>query len=270
MQRSAFESFHPWVIFGYLAAVLAVTMSTMHPVMIVTSFVISLVYSLFLCGRVVWKRSVMTGLGVAVFTMGILPLFRHNGATPLFYINDMAVTRENILFGGMMTLLLLAVLQWFYVWNELFGAEKIMVSDRAFLPCCFAGNHDDTSIPAVIGAQNGSDSCRGARDGIREQCASAALGAFVVVVRGFDRDIDSDGNERLWDRQEIFVSFVSLSEAGCSHARGFCRSYGCYYRPVSSSESILPVLSGDPICTAWSDVFAAGWFWIAGNAATCI
>lgn len=88
MQRSAFESFHPWVIFGYLAAVLAVTMSTMHPVMIVTSFVISLVYSLFLCGRVVWKRSVMTGLGVAVFTMGILPLFRHNGATPLFYINE--------------------------------------------------------------------------------------------------------------------------------------------------------------------------------------
>ena len=60
MQRSAFESFHPWVIFGYLAAVLAVTMSTMHPVMIVTSFVISLVYSLFLCGRVVWKR---TGCG---------------------------------------------------------------------------------------------------------------------------------------------------------------------------------------------------------------
>ena len=54
MQMSAFESFHPWVIFGYLAAVLAVTMSTMHPVMIVTSFVISLVYSLFLCGRVVW------------------------------------------------------------------------------------------------------------------------------------------------------------------------------------------------------------------------
>ena len=85
MQRSAFESFHPWVIFGYLAAVLAVTMSTMHPVMIVTSFVISLVYSLFLCGRGVWKRSVMTGLGVAVFTMGILPLFRHNGATPLFH-----------------------------------------------------------------------------------------------------------------------------------------------------------------------------------------
>lgn len=270
MQRSAFESFHPWVIFGYLAAVLAVTMSTMHPVMIVTSFVISLVYSLFLCGRVVWKRSVMTGLGVAVFTMGILPLFRHNGATPLFYINDMAVTRENILFGGMMTLLLLAVLQWFYVWNELFGAEKIMYLIGRFFPAVSLVITMTLRYLPLL--ERRMDQIRAGERGMgsREQCASAALGAFVVVVRGFDRDIDSDGNERLWDRQEIFVSFVSLSEAGCSHARGFCRSYGCYYRPVSSSESILPVLSGDPICTAWSDVFAAGWFWIAGNAATCI
>lgn len=65
-----------------------------------------------------------------------------------------------------------------------------------------------------------------------------------MVVRGFDRDIDSDGNERLWDRQEIFVSFVSLSEAGCSHARGFAgltaviigqflrQKASCQYYPV--------------------------------------
>ena len=44
------------------------------------------------------------------------------------------MTRENILFGGMMTLLLLAVLQWFYVWNELFGAEKIMYLIGRFFP----------------------------------------------------------------------------------------------------------------------------------------
>lgn len=134
MQRSAFESFHPWVIVGYLAVVLVVTMSTMHPVMIGTTFVLSLAYSLFLCGRIVWKRTVIAGIPVAAFTMGILPLFRHNGATPLFYINDMAVTKENIIFGGMMTLLLLTVLQWFYVWNELLGADKIMYLIGRFLP----------------------------------------------------------------------------------------------------------------------------------------
>ncbi|MCH5266901.1 MAG: hypothetical protein J1E62_01045 [Lachnospiraceae bacterium] len=126
MQRSVFETYHPWVVFGYLVAVLIVTMSGMHPGMIFTSFAVSFVYSLFLYGKTIWKRSLFVGIPVAVFAMGILPLFRHNGVTPLFYINDMAVTLESIIFGGMMTLLLLAVLQWFYVWNALLGQEKLL------------------------------------------------------------------------------------------------------------------------------------------------
>lgn len=126
MQKSGFASCHPWVVLLYLIAVLIVTMSGMHPVMIVTSFCISLAYSFFVCGKTVWKRTLFVGVFVAVFAMGILPLFRHNGVTPLFYMNDMAVTFESIFFGGMMTLLLLAVLQWFFVWNELLGQEKLM------------------------------------------------------------------------------------------------------------------------------------------------
>lgn len=126
MQRSVFETYHPWVVFGYLVAVLIVTMSGMHPGMIFTSFLLSLGYSFFLYGKNIWKRSALVGIPVAVFAMGILPLFRHNGATPLFYVNDRAVTLESIIFGGMMTLLLLAVLQWFYVWNALLGQEKLL------------------------------------------------------------------------------------------------------------------------------------------------
>ena len=94
---------------------------------------------------------------MAVFTMGILPLFRHNGATPLFYINDMAVTRENILFGGMMTLLLLAVLQWFYVWNELFGAEKIMYLIGRFFPAVslsYSPNYIKCFLPTSCADRN--------------------------------------------------------------------------------------------------------------------
>ena len=126
MRKSVFEANHPWVVFGYLVTVLFVTMSGMHPGMIGVSFTISLFYSLFLCGKNIWKRSLFVGIPVAVFTMGILPLFRHHGATPLFYVNDMAVTMESIVFGGMMTLLLLAVLQWFYIWNVLVGQEKLL------------------------------------------------------------------------------------------------------------------------------------------------
>ena len=261
MQRSAFESFHPWVIFGYLAVVLAVTMSTMHPVMIVTSFVISLVYSLFLCGRVVWKRSVMTGLGVAVFTMGILPLFRHNGATPLFYINDMAVTRENILFGGMMTLLLLAVLQWFYVWNELFGADKIMYLIGRFFPAVsLVITMTLRSLPLL---ERRMDQIRAGERG---------MGSGNSVFRRLSVLLSWSLEDSIETSTAMETRGYGIGRGSSFHlfARGFYRSYGCYYRTASSSESILPVLSGNPVCTAWSDVFAAWQFWIAGNAATCI
>lgn len=133
MQKSEFESCHPWVVFVYLMAVLLVTMSGMHPVMILLSFGISLAYSFFVCGIGIGKRSLFIGLFVGIFAMGILPLFRHNGVSPLFYINDMAVTMESVFFGGMMTLLLLAVVQWFYIWNVLFAQEKLLyLVGRAF------------------------------------------------------------------------------------------------------------------------------------------
>lgn len=124
MQRSTFEKKHPWVVFCYVMSVLVITMITMHPVMIGVSFVAALIYSFFLCGKKVGKMMFAAALGIGFFSMVILPLFHHSGETPLFYINDMAVTKESVIYGGVMTLLLLAVLLWFLVWNELMGQEK--------------------------------------------------------------------------------------------------------------------------------------------------
>ena len=36
---------------------------------------------------------------IMLFSVIILPIFNHNGVTPLFYVNDMAVTLENIIYG---------------------------------------------------------------------------------------------------------------------------------------------------------------------------
>lgn len=124
MQRSTFEKKHPWVVFYYVMSVLVITMITMHPIMIGISFAIALIYSFFLCGKKVWKIMLSAALVIGCFSMVILPLFHHSGETPLFYINDMAVTKEAVVYGGVMMLLLLAVLLWFFVWNELMGQEK--------------------------------------------------------------------------------------------------------------------------------------------------
>ena len=47
---------------------------------------------------------------IMLFSVIILPIFNHNGVTPLFYVNDMAVTLENVIYGFFMTIMLMAVL----------------------------------------------------------------------------------------------------------------------------------------------------------------
>lgn len=126
MNRSEFAKLHPSVIFGYLAAVLVMTMWNRHPWFILLSFGVSFFYAVYLCGRRICRRTIWCGLLILLFAAGILPLFYHNGVTPLYYVNGMAVTAESILYGIMMTFLLLSVLQWFFVWNELMGEEKIL------------------------------------------------------------------------------------------------------------------------------------------------
>lgn len=126
MRDSAFRKFHPWVILAYLAAVLAVTMCGRHPVMILLSFLLSFAYSIWLTGGRAWKYSVLCGFSIAVFAVLLMPLFYHNGVTPLFYINGLAVTKECLIYGIMMTLMLLAAMQWFFVWNSLMGEDQIL------------------------------------------------------------------------------------------------------------------------------------------------
>lgn len=127
MRESSFGKFHPWVILAYLAMVLVITMCSRHPVMILLSFVSSFCYSAYLIGwKKVWKRTVFCGFSIAVFAVLIMPLFYHNGVTPLFYINGLAVTKECVVYGGMMTVMLLSAVQWFFVWDKLLREDQIL------------------------------------------------------------------------------------------------------------------------------------------------
>ncbi len=125
-ERSLFGQLHPIINICYLFLALFVTMITMNPVLICLSFVISLLYSSYLEGGFQVKRFFFLSLPIIFFSVVILPLFYHNGVTPLFYINDMQVTLEAVIYGVMMTLLLLAAIQWFFIWNIWIDSEKFI------------------------------------------------------------------------------------------------------------------------------------------------
>ena len=132
--RQKFAQLHPIVNLLYLAGVLCLTMMTLHPLLLVCSFCVSGWYSFRLFGRRAWKQSALLLLPVLIFMAGILPLFSHNGVTPLFYINGMAVTAERIVYGIAMSILLVSIFQWFQVWNALLDNERFLYLFGRWLP----------------------------------------------------------------------------------------------------------------------------------------
>lgn len=135
MQRSdsGFARRHPVVLFLYIAGIMVWTMITRHPVTIAVSFVMSLAYSLYLSGWESLRKIIYPAAVLFIFTVLILPFFSHNGVTPLFYVNGMAVTKETVIYGAAMSMMLLSVLQWCRIAGVLLDSEKILfLAGKAF------------------------------------------------------------------------------------------------------------------------------------------
>lgn len=124
--QSRFQKSHPLVGMIYLVAVLGVSMATMRIELLTISFVIAAIYGTFLAGRKLWGPVIWIFGITLVFTAGIMPLFQHQGVTPLFYINQQPVTKESIVFGIVTSILLTTVFLWFQVAMKIMDEEKIL------------------------------------------------------------------------------------------------------------------------------------------------
>lgn len=133
-QYSGFASMHPWTNFIFLAAVIVITMFTMNPVILGISFAASLVYGIRLNGISFLKRNIIIAVWVIVFSVLIQPLFTHSGSTPLFYINDNPVSLENMIYGAVISLMLLSVIQWCGCVACILSSEKMMFLFGSFIP----------------------------------------------------------------------------------------------------------------------------------------
>lgn len=133
-QKSDFVKRHPLVLMIYLAGGLVLTMCTMHPLVLAVSLILSGSYGMWLQGSRCFKQLVWVMIPVFVFTTLVFPIFSHNGITPLFYVNGMAVTLETVLYGVAMSVLFLDIFLWFQVGNALLDSEKFLYLFGHILP----------------------------------------------------------------------------------------------------------------------------------------
>lgn len=134
MKDSIFTREHPIVLGIYLLGGMLVTMATMHPLLLGSSFLASALYGTWLLGKNFWKRILGILFPILFFAVVVMPLFSHNGMTPLFYLNGMAVTLESVLYGLVMSLLLTGIFSWFQIVNQLLDSEKLLYLFGRALP----------------------------------------------------------------------------------------------------------------------------------------
>lgn len=134
VNNSAENRLHPVTILIYVAGTMGIPMFYMHPFFVLLSLGLALAAGWMLKGVQVIKMALGLFVPVLFFSAVILPLFSHNGAHPLFYVNGLAVTRESVQYGVVMSLFLVAVFLWFQVASALLDGEKIRYLTGRLIP----------------------------------------------------------------------------------------------------------------------------------------
>lgn len=111
---------HPLCCFVYLVAVLGITIFTREPIMLLMSAVGALLL-LVLSGK---ARHTLWLPVTVVVSAAVNPLFVHRGDTVLFFVGDLAVTLEAIIYGAVFGLMLAAAAGWSI------AAAQYMTSDK--------------------------------------------------------------------------------------------------------------------------------------------
>lgn len=128
-----FKRMHPIPAAVYFAAVIVISMFTMHPVFIILSLAGSVLGCAVLGGRKAfsgWPFYVI----VFLLTALINPLVVHRGQTVLFYIGLRAVTAEALIYGFAAAGVLVSVLMWFKCMGLVLTDDKIMYLFGRTLP----------------------------------------------------------------------------------------------------------------------------------------
>ena len=124
--KDTFSSFHPIVNFIYFVAVIVFSMFFMHPVFLGISLCCGMIYSIYINGAKALKFNIVYMLPMLLFFAIMNPVFNHEGATILLYVNDNPITLESIIYGFAAATMFVSVIIWFSCYNAVMTSDKFI------------------------------------------------------------------------------------------------------------------------------------------------
>lgn len=129
-----YSSYNPIVLVVYFAAVIAITMFTMNPIILILSAVSAVVYAAFISDRsAFWSE---LGFYAAFLLLLVLtnPLFNRNGETVIFTLGKTVITKEAFLYGSASGTMIFAVIYWFKCYTIVVTSDKFMYVFGSVMP----------------------------------------------------------------------------------------------------------------------------------------
>ncbi|HKM29987.1 MAG TPA: energy-coupling factor transporter transmembrane component T [Bacilli bacterium] len=118
--------FHPAVIAIFFACVVFYTMYSNNPIILIISLVCSLIFYLVLeDGRKFFQYLLFVLLVGSIITI-TNPLFVSRGETVLFTVWGKIITKESLVYGAAMAMMLLAIITWFKCYNKIMTMDKFI------------------------------------------------------------------------------------------------------------------------------------------------
>ena len=119
------RNLHPFASFAFFVYAVSLPIIFLNPIL----SVISLLGAVILYALLKGARAIapLAGYFALILIIAVTnPLFSHNGATILFFINDYRITLEALIYGAVFGSTLVSVIIWFGCFNMVFDSEKLM------------------------------------------------------------------------------------------------------------------------------------------------
>lgn len=125
-RETMFKDYHPIVNVAYFTFSVGLTALSNDPRFILLSLFFLWAYSVILKGRKMILTNILMIIPIMIIMAVINTFFTHNGATVLFFINDMRITLEALIYGIFGALTISAVIIWFICFSEVMSSDKLI------------------------------------------------------------------------------------------------------------------------------------------------